>query len=266
MLSVYLAGIRFCIFICYNNANKLERYNGGNLLLKAIIFDKDGTLIDLGTSWDKPSIEVTENLLQYAEIDSAEKEAFKRYMGIEGDHIKPNSILATQSIREVAKEFSQIIPNSAAELEEEMEEVFLEYISKSPQSTELLPGVVEMLDYLKEQYILGIVTNDNYRLAIATLDQVNLLDYFDFIACSDEYGSKPNPAALHEISRRFDIKLSEMMYVGDSEIDMQYGKHTKAAVGYANMPSHRAFLHKADFIIDDFKQLIPLIESIEEEN
>lgn len=231
-------------------------------MIKAIILDKDGTLIELGRTWDQPSIDATNDLLAQSTLNEEEKEAFRKHMGIEGDAIVPNSIYAAGSIEDQAKEFAKILDKSTTEIEDFLENAFLDYVKGNGEHVQVMAGAENALEALKDDYILAVVTNDNQRIAQETLKLANLDHYFEFVAGADDFGPKPNPAALHEIARRFDIRLDEMVYVGDSTVDMQYGKFTRASIGLAIEEDHLSHLKEADYIIKHFDELLETLDTI----
>lgn len=235
-------------------------------MIKAIILDKDGTLIELGQTWDKPSIDATEYFLDQTEMNEEEKAAFRLRMGVEGDKILANSIFAAGSIEDQANEILEISSMTKDDIETFLENVYLDHVQGNPEHVQVMDGAISALDALKEKYILAVVTNDNVRIAEETLKLAGLENYFEFVAGADDYGPKPNPAALFEIAKRFDITLDEMVYVGDSTVDMQYGKHTRASIGLAVEDDHRHHLGEADYIMSHFDELVDIIERIESAN
>ena len=232
-------------------------------MIKAIILDKDGTLIELGKTWDQPSVDATEYFLKNSKLNDIEKEAFQKKLGIENNAVIANSIFAAGSIGDQAVEFAKISDMSITEIEEFLENAFLDYVKGNSEHVEIMPGAKNALDTLKEKYILAVVTNDNQRIAVETLDLAGLNGYFEFVGGADDFGPKPNPAALFEIARQFDIQLDEMIYIGDSTVDMQYGKHTRAAIGLAVEDAHLEHLKEADYLIRHFDELVETIEKID---
>lgn len=231
-------------------------------MIKAIIFDKDGTILDLGNTWEKPSIDVLRQLISLSSLSPQESEAFERSVGIEGDTMLPNTLFSAGSISEQAAKLVQIVPLSIEEIEAHLENYFYQYITESDVELQVIGNIESILKQLKSDYLLGVVTNDNQRLTEATLSKVGLIDYFDWLASADQFKPKPDPIALHDLAERHGLKLDEMIYIGDSSVDMVYGKHTFASIGIALEPSHREFLKKADYIIESFEELPPLIEKL----
>lgn len=232
-------------------------------MIKAIVLDKDGTLIKLGQTWDKPSVDVTEYFLEQADMTDEEKATFRLHMGVDGNKILPNSLFAAGSIEDQAKEFMKISSKSQEEIETYLENVYLEYVQGHSEHVQMMEGAVDALEALKNKYILAVVTNDNYRIAVETLRLAGLDGYFEFIGGADDFGPKPNPAALFEIAKRYNIQLDEMVYVGDSTVDMDYGKHTRGSIGFALEESHLEHLSEADVIISHFDQLVGAIDKLE---
>lgn len=231
-------------------------------MIKAVIFDKDGTLLELGTIWDKPTVDIINQLLNLTHYNDNKREEIRQMMGIKNQHLVPNSLSAIGSIREQASKLAEYIPLTEEELVDTLSEAYLNFVESTDLRDAIAPGVIEMLNALKQDYYLALITNDNKAITLAMLEQIGLLPYFKFIGCADEFQAKPNPAALFELARRTSYKLDEMVYVGDSTIDMIYGKNTAAAIGYA--PNKEGIKHvtEADFIIKNFNELPDILKGI----
>lgn len=231
-------------------------------MIKAIIFDKDGTILDLGNTWEKPSVNVVRQLLSLSSLSLQESEEFERSIGIEGESLLPNTLFSAGSISEQAAKLVEVVPLSVDEIATHIEDYFYHYISESDVELQVIGNIESILKQLKSEYLLGVVTNDNQRLTEVTLSKANLIDHFEWVASSDQFKPKPDPIALHDLADRHGLKLDEMIYIGDSSVDMEYGKHTFASIGIAVEPSHREFLTEADYIIETFDELPPLIDKL----
>lgn len=239
-----------------------RRYND---MIKAIIFDKDGTIIDLGNTWDEPTIHAMNVMMELTDLSSEERTAFKRKMGVQATEIVPNSVVAAGSIYEQSVLLSEVVPLPVSEIELRLEQLYYEAISASEIALDVVEHVETVLNELKEKYFLGLVTNDNRRITEATLTKTGLLKYFDYVASANDFKPKPDPSALYDLKQKHGIHLDEMVYVGDSSVDMEYGKLTRAAIGLALDPSHHEHLAEADYIIETFKEIPALIEQINHE-
>lgn len=93
-----------------------------------------------------------------------------------------------------------------------------------------MPGVKEMLAYLKEQGIrTGVISNIAWS-GKALSHRINRLlpeNEFEFIFASSEYGlRKPNPLLFELALRKADLKAEEVWYCGDNVRADVYGAHS----------------------------------------
>jgi phosphoglycolate phosphatase len=90
------------------------------------------------------------------------------------------------------------------------------------KNSAVYPGVEQTLRSLAEAGIaLCCITNKDSAFAIPLLEQARLARYFRFILCADRMQDrKPGPGLLLAACSRFAIAPAEMLYVGDSGIDV----------------------------------------------
>jgi len=79
-----------------------------------------------------------------------------------------------------------------------------------------LPGVIELLDYLKgRDYRLGVISNNDGRTT-EKCEEVGIREYFDFIFDSTNLGMiKPDSSIFRHALEKFGIAPSEAIYIGD---------------------------------------------------
>lgn len=232
-------------------------------MLKAILFDKDGTLVELGDTWNQATVEIVNQLVSESDLSANDQETFKQSIGVTPTGIISNSTVAAGSIDDQAEAISQVLSHPVKDIAERIEAHYHDFVQNRLSKVSIVAEAVEVLQELKAKgYFLGIITNDNRSITHAMLKKAELLSYFDFIACADEYGSKPDITSLKVIERDFNIPLNKMIYVGDSSVDMIFGSYTHAAIGLALEADHHTHLHEADYIISSFSELIPIIEDI----
>lgn len=84
----------------------------------------------------------------------------------------------------------------------------------------LYAGVEDMLMNLKENYLLGMITDGRPEGQWAKIRALGLETLFDCIIVTDELGGvecrKPCPVAFHLINHKFKVKYAEMCYIGDN--------------------------------------------------
>ena len=95
----------------------------------------------------------------------------------------------------------------AQTLANEAFEVFLH----ARHQVEVFPEVQPVLEILRHQYVLGVVTNGN-----ADVRRLGISDYFRFALCAEDLGiGKPDPAPFREALKRGEVEASAAVHVGD---------------------------------------------------
>jgi phosphoglycolate phosphatase-like HAD superfamily hydrolase len=77
-------------------------------------------------------------------------------------------------------------------------------------------------------YRLAVASNRPSKFSRILLKHLKILAFFDFVLCADQAAHpKPHPDMLLEIIKRFALKKSEALYVGDMVIDALAGRRGK---------------------------------------
>lgn len=93
----------------------------------------------------------------------------------------------------------------------------VEYIDLCPHKTALLPYTLEILDYLKDDYQLHIITNGFSEIQDIKLSKSGLKPYFDKIISSDYIGvNKPGAAIFIESLKLAGANRKESLMIGDN--------------------------------------------------
>jgi putative hydrolase of the HAD superfamily len=96
----------------------------------------------------------------------------------------------------------------------EMEDDFMHRTSSKPH---LLPYSKEILDYLKPNYGLHIISNGFNESQTKKMEASGLTPYFDLIVTSETTGhKKPDPRIFKYAMDRLGIKSTETMMIGDN--------------------------------------------------
>lgn len=95
--------------------------------------------------------------------------------------------------------------------------------------THLCPYVRGLLRALKtEGYKLAVASNRPSKFSHILLKHLKIGGFFDYVLCADQFGhAKPHPEMLNKIVKRFRLKKSQALYVGDMVIDAQAGRRAK---------------------------------------
>ena len=89
-----------------------------------------------------------------------------------------------------------------------------------------LPQVKTLLAHLKKQgYILVIATNRPEKFTHIILKKLSMTHYFDMVLCADKTKMpKPNPGMLLKVIKHYKVFKSQVLFVGDMDIDVNTGK------------------------------------------
>ena len=91
-----------------------------------------------------------------------------------------------------------------------------DYVYWSPRIVRLVPGTMELLDYLKSKYHLHLITNGFQEVQHTKLNGSGLEPYFETLTVSEEVGvKKPNPEIFHYALRKAHATAEESIMIGD---------------------------------------------------
>ena len=189
--------------------------------IKMITFDLDDTL------WDnKPTItnaEVKTRKWIEDKVGAIEWGDLNDFLQLREALIKKDKSIAWDISKLRIEIFKEKIKSlvSTDEITKLAEEAF-SYFLKKRHEIELFPGVEDALKALSEKYMLGVLTNGNadiYKLPIGK--------YFEFsISSLEAQDSKPNKSHFELAKSRLpSLKYSEMLHIGDHQINDIFGAH-----------------------------------------
>lgn len=91
-----------------------------------------------------------------------------------------------------------------------------DYVYFSPRIVKLIPGTMELLDYLKPKYQLHLITNGFQEIQNIKLIESGMSDYFSSLTVSEEVGyKKPSPEIFNYALQKAHAKVEESIMIGD---------------------------------------------------
>ncbi|MDI6716724.1 MAG: HAD-IA family hydrolase [Actinomycetota bacterium] len=125
------------------------------------------------------------------------------------------------------------------------------------------PGTGEVLQALKSADLkIATVTTRQRETSLRTLEITNLISYMDYVvALEDVENLKPHPEPVLKALNFLNVEPEGAVMVGDTDVDILAGKNAGtitvgATYGFRGMQIKDS---DPDFIIDDIKEIIPLI-------
>jgi phosphoglycolate phosphatase len=234
--------------------------------LKAILFDKDGTLIDFDATWGPAAYEVMRTL---AQGDAAKLDALmevSHYVEAER-RFEPSSPLIAGSSASYGPLWAAALGRPpGSDLYDEMDDLFrfwgLETLAPIGE-----PAAIAS-DLKARGLKLGIATNDAERSARAQATALGLDPYLDYVAGYDSgYGGKPHPGMVLAFAEACACRPDEVAVIGDSLHDLHAARAAGAA-GFAVLTgptraAARAELEPhADRVIDSIADLPALVDRL----
>ena len=133
------------------------------------------------------------------------------------------------------------------------------YIQNLPEYNYLFPGVIEVLEKLKKQYSLHIITNGFREVQQFKMRNAGLSQYFITVTDSESVGvKKPNPLIFQKALSDANCQPSRAVMIGDSyEADilgaLQAGMHAIHFAVAGETP------HNDCVMIDDLERLLEIL-------
>lgn len=167
-------------------------------MIKAVIFDMDGLLIDTEPTW---------TLVDQRFLDGYGK----TYLPIDKSRFMGSGV--REFIKFIKKRFS-LFENEEKLLSERMG-IFQSLVN---ENLKLMPGAENLLqEFSKNGYLLAMATGNTRQMMDLMTENLKIRKYFNVTVSSDEVPhGKPAPDIFLEAARRLDIKPKECLVLEDA--------------------------------------------------
>ncbi|MFH4935652.1 HAD-IA family hydrolase [Staphylococcus cohnii] len=174
-------------------------------MIKAILFDLDGTILDRKSSLIKFIDYQYEKFIGY--LNHIDKNTFKsKFIELDQNGYVWKDIVYAQLI-----DIFNITGLNVNDLIDD-------YIHNFCEQCLPYPNLINTLDILNSNnYKLGIITNGKYPFQYHNIKSLKIEQYMDVILVSEkEKIKKPNSLIFEKAAKKLDIDLCECLFVGDS--------------------------------------------------
>ena len=234
-------------------------------MIKGILFDKDGTLLDFNRTWLQAYFQASEYLAR-----SVDRPELAHSLLVNGGYIPEtggwvrDSLLASGSNDQIMAFWGEQLGRPLdAEQISGIREIFGSAGKKPAAVLADMPGFFSELR--RRGIALGVATMDDERHAHSTLGKMGIGEVFDFICGADSgFGMKPEPGMVHGFARHCGLATSQIMMVGDSPRDLNMGRNAAVAtvVGVlTGAHSQQELAEISDHVFADISGITELLDN-----
>ena len=226
-------------------------------MIKAILFDKDGTLLKFSDIW----IDSIVKFLNEKNLSEDKKKKLFKKIGVkENNEVEENSILSSETVKDLALIFSEFFDGEIDEIYREIDDFLLEFLKENKEEIVETCDLKNLFIDLKSRgIIIGLFTSDNFRNAKFSMEHLKLNNFIDFYAAADLYEKKPNTESLEIFKEKYSLRDEEIIIVGDSKVDMIFGKDTIKLGVLCGTGSREMLLKYTENIAEDPRGVLKLI-------
>lgn len=214
---------------------------------KLVIFDLDGTLLntiaDLATA--------TNQALKHYGYPIHEVDAYRFFVGNGINKLFERALPEGERTEEnILKIRSRFVPY---------------YDVHNADLSRPYPGITELLHALQQQGIMIAVASNKYQAATRKLiaHYFSEINFVEVLGQREGIPAKPDPCIVHDIIAKAGVKQEEVLYVGDSNVDMQTAHNagvTAVGVAWGFRPrAELEALHPA-YILEEAEELLQYLQ------
>jgi phosphoglycolate phosphatase len=219
--------------------------------IRAVLFDKDGTLIDFRATW-LPAYEAIVREMAGADAALAHRLLATGGYDAASGEIDPTSPLAAGTNHEIATVWAGILGrDDVTSFARDVNDRFIAHARGTMVATADLPALFGRLR--DRGFALGVATNDSEVALHQQLMQLGIDDLVDFACGFDSgHGAKPGPGMVEAFARARGLPARAIAVVGDSlhDLDMARAAGAGLTIGVLTGASpHATLAPHADHVL-----------------
>lgn len=242
--------------------------NSSDLSMSLVIFDKDGTLIDVNSVW----IPWMENHVEELEKLTGLNLSEKLYSAVgycpKANEYEDNGLLAHATIADIKDKFKEVlVENGVDELEASqlVDGCCLDIDTGDEETLAPLGDLTKIFQTLKSNGVkTAVCTMDSRHGTMTALHQLGLVSMIDMIVCGDDEISKPKPAPDNALNICKDLNVcpTKTVVIGDTTADTGMGKSAGLGltIGVLSGAGSKGALEKdSDMVLNNVDELLDII-------
>lgn len=234
-------------------------------MIKAIIYDKDGTLMRFDDFWIPVAQEAIKEIVErntHAETQTVLKIAAEigENIGIFGNAVDPKGILCGGTYSQFAEAVTEILNKHGFKVRIDRREVE-QAVSDNTDKGVILPAcenLREKLNKARDRAALFVATTDDRSITEFCLEKLGVSDLFDGIYCDDnDIPHKPDPFAANEIAKNIGAAKNEIFMIGDTNTDRKFAEN--AGIGFVFVGNDPLLKEKSEYCSENVGEATDLI-------
>ena len=237
---------------------------------KAILFDKDGTLIDFDAFWITISTIAIEDILKELECENVTAGDILSVLGVEDGITNIDGILCSSTYSKIGDNINYALSEFGYIFDLEYVRnitlrAFARHVDKG-----VAKGTCEniretLLKIKKEGIKIFVVTSDRLFTTEKSLNKLGIFDLFDGVYTDDgDVPPKPKPDCVYDICEKFSLSPDEIIMVGDTVNDVNFAKNAGIKmIGVAKGEKNRVrFLKQTDIVLPDISYVLDYLKKM----